>query len=365
MLDFINNYEFSQYQFLGNSLGDFLVALFAFVVLFIVFKIIQISLLNKLSKLAKKTSTKIDDTLVKIARSIKPSFYSFLSFYIAVKTLVILPIIQTVINVVIIVWVVYQVVIALQIFLNYLFNRLEDKEDLSEEGAGSRKMAIQLLGKIAKGVLWMIAILMILSNLGVNITSLIAGLGIGGVAIALALQNVLGDLFSAFVIYFDKPFVVDDFIIVGESMGTVEKIGIKTTRIRALQGEEIIMSNTDLVSGEIHNFKRMSDRRIVFEVGVEYDTHQDKLEKIPEMVEKSFESIKDVKFARAHLKEFGDSAFLFEVVYNVLAADFDTYMDRNQEILFNIRKAFQKEGIEFAFPTRTVNIQGSLSKSSK
>ncbi|MEX1014636.1 MAG: mechanosensitive ion channel family protein [Candidatus Paceibacterota bacterium] len=356
IIENIKNFYFWEETFLSNSLGDYAVALVVFAVLFVVFKIVQLSLLNKLTKLAKKTSTKIDDTLIKIARSIKPSFYFFLSLYIAVKALVLLPIIQTVIDVVIIVWVIYQVVIALQIFLNYLFNRLEDKEDLSAEGAGSRKMAIQLLGKIAKGVLWTIAVLMILSNLGVNITSLIAGLGIGGVAVALALQNVLGDLFSAFVIYFDKPFVVGDFIIVGESMGTVERIGIKTTRIRALQGEEIIMSNTDLVSGEIHNFKRMSDRRIVFEVGVEYDTHQDNLEKIPEIVKKSFEGIKDVRFARAHLKKFGDSAFLFEIVYNVLAADFDTYMDRNQEILLNIRKGFQKEGIEFAFPTRTLYV---------
>lgn len=358
----LNNYDILQTTILGNTLENILIFLIVFVVLYFSFKVVQSMLLSRLGKLAKSTKTKIDDTLIKIFKSIKPSFYSFLSFYIAIRFLNIADIIKSVVDGVIIVWVIYQTVVALQIFINYLFGRLEEKEDLDDEGAGSRKMAIQLLGKIAKGVLWTVAVLMILSNLGVNITSLIAGLGIGGVAVALALQGVLGDLFSAFVIYFDKPFVVGDFIVIGDSMGTVEKIGIKTTRIRALQGEEIVLSNTTLVSGEIHNFKRMSDRRIVFEVGVEYDTPQETLERIPEMIKNSFNEVEDVRFGRAHLREFGDSALIFEVVYNVLAGDFDTYMNRNQKILFNIRKEFQKENISFAFPSRAVYLQGEQSK---
>lgn len=354
----LSNYDFLQIVILGNTLGGIFISLVVFLVLYFVFKITQSILLSRLGKLAKSTETKIDDTFIRIFKSIKPSFYSFLSFYIAIRFLDVADIVKSVVDGVIIVWVIYQTVIALQIFINYLFGRLEEKEDLDDEGAGSRKMAIQLLGKVAKGVLWTVAALMILSNLGVNITSLIAGLGIGGVAVALALQGVLGDLFNAFVIFFDKPFVVGDFIVVGDSMGTVERIGVKTTRIRALQGEEIVLSNTTLVSGEIHNFKRMNDRRIVFEVGVEYSTSQEVLERIPEIIKNAFNGIEDVRFGRAHLREFGDSALVFEVVYNVLAADFDTYMSRNQEIMFNIRKGFQRENIGFAFPSRTVYLQG-------
>ena len=257
-------------------------------------------------------------------------------------------------------WVIYQIVISLQIFIDYLFSRLEKKEkDESDESVGSRKMALQLLGRMAKGVLWAIAVLMVLSNLGVNVTSVIAGLGIGGIAVAFALQGVLGDLFSAFVIYFDKPFVIGDFIIIGESVGTIERIGIKTTRIRSLQGEEIVISNQTMTSSRLQNFKKMYNRRITFEVGVEYDTPQKKLEKIPEIIKETIESTKDVKFDRAHMKEFGDSAFIFEAVYNVMKPDFTIFRDKHQEILFGIRTKFQKNKIEFAFPTRTVHLKKS------
>lgn len=353
-----DEYPFLQYEIFGNTVGDFIVATVVFLVLLGSFKLFQVFVLGRLKRIAIKTPTEIDDTLIKIINSVRPPFYFFIAFYLAVRALSLAPFVTTVINIVIVVWVVYQIVISAQIFIDYLFRRLEKREDEDSPDAdvGSRKMAIQLLGRIAKGALWVVAILMVLSNLGVNVTSVIAGLGIGGIAVAFALQGVLGDLFSAFVIYFDKPFVVGDFVIVGDSVGTIERIGIKTTRIRSLQGEEIVISNQTMTSSRLQNFKKMRNRRIVFEVGVEYGTPQKKLEKIPEIIKETINSTKDVKFDRAHMKDFGDSAFVFEAVYNVTKPDFGIFRDRHQEILFGIRKSFQKEKIEFAFPTRTVHL---------
>ena len=224
----------------SNTLAIYVEAVIAFVALLVVFKIFQWLILRNLFRIAKKTKTDIDDTLIEIVKSLRPPFYSFLAFYFAVKILKLSSFTQGVIETILIVWIVYQVVVALQILINFILT----KRFAGDEDPTTRS-AISALGTIGKMALWAIGILMILSNLGINITSLVAGLGIGGIAIAFALQNILSDLFSSFAIYFDKPFRVGDFIIVGDKMGTVEKIGIKTTRLKALQGEELIISNQE------------------------------------------------------------------------------------------------------------------------
>ena len=199
-------------------------------------------------------------------------------------------------------------------------------------------------------------LLLILSNLGFDITTLIASLGIGGVAIALAVQSILSDLFNSLSIYVDKPFTVGDFIIVGDHMGTVQKIGLKTTRIQALQGEEIVISNSELTSSRVRNFKQMQKRRIVFAFGVTYDTSTEKVKKIPEMVKNAIDPLEKAEYDRAHFKNFGDSSLDFEVVYYVLTGDYTEYMDIQQSINLRIMEEFEKEGIEMAFPTRTVHL---------
>jgi small-conductance mechanosensitive channel len=239
-----------------------------------------------------------------------------------------------------------------QILIDYVVKKRTKEED--EAGA---KAAINLLNLIAKIVLWSFGLLFILSNAGINVTSLIAGLGIGGIAVAFALQNVLNDLFSSFAIYFDKPFVPGDFIIVGDKMGVVQKTGIKTTRIKALQGEEIVISNNELTSSKIQNFKKMEERRVLFNIGVTYDTPTEKLKRIPEMIKGIIEEEKLARFDRAHFNKFADSALSFEAVYYVESSDYAEYMDTNERIHFKLKEIFDNEKIEFAFPTQTIYLE--------
>lgn len=218
--------------------------------------------------------------------------------------------------------------------------------------------ALSLLEFIVRVAVWSLALLLIFENLGFDVTALVAGLGVGGIAVALAAQSVLGDLFSSLAIVLDRPFEVGDFITFGEQSGTVEKIGIKTTRIRALSGEQVAVSNTDLVQTRVHNFKRMKERRVVLVLGVTYDTPADKLERIPDQVKAIIEKQDGVRFDRAHFRSFGNSALEFEVVYWVLSGDYTDFMDRQQAINFAIFRAFEEDGIEFAFPSQTLYVPG-------
>ena len=213
---------------------------------------------------------------------------------------------------------------------------------------------IQLLSKILKGVLWAVAIIIILQNLGYNISALVAGLGIGGLAIAFALQNILGDIFASFSIYFDKPFQKGDFIIVGDEKGVVKYIGIKSTRLQTLQGEELIISNKELTEARVHNYKKMEKRRIGFDFGVTYNTPTEKLKKIPLIVEEIISQIELAQIDRVHFKEFGDFSLNFAVVYYVNTGGYAEYMDTQQRINLDLKERFEKEGIEFAYPTQTI-----------
>lgn len=226
-----------------------------------------------------------------------------------------------------------------------------------DENPGSIS-SIHLLGLIARMVLYIIVLLMVLQNLGIKITTLVASLGVGSVAVALALQNVLGDLFACIAISMDKPFVVGDFIIIGEFLGIVERIGLKTTRIRSLSGEQLIFSNNDLLSSRIRNYKRMFERRVVFTFGVIYQTTYEQLQRIPGFVKEFVEQQEPTRFDRAHFKGYGDSSLDFEVVYYIQSPDYNTYMDIQQAINLALFKKFEEEGISFAYPTRTLYIEG-------
>jgi small-conductance mechanosensitive channel len=232
--------------------------------------------------------------------------------------------------------------------------RIYGDRHLEEDAAGV--MTVRTIGFLGSVALWAILFLVVLDNLGIDVTALIAGLGIGGIAIALALQNVLGDLFASLSIVLDKPFVVGDFIIVDDLLGTVEHVGLKTTRVRSLSGEQLVFANSDLLGSRIRNFKRMFERRVVFSFGVEYGTPREDLAWIPGAVREAIEALPDTRFDRAHFKEYGDFSLDFEVVYHVLVPDFNTYMDRQQAINLEIYRLFEGRGITFAFPTRTVHV---------
>jgi len=347
----------SSQVFWGNSLLEYGVALMFFVGLTVVFKIGQVLILARLARLAKKTKTDVDDTLIRIVESVQPQFYGFLAFFLSLQILSLHMWFDRTLTAALLIFAVYQVVKAVGILIDYIGEKkLKREQEQGGDVDPGSKAAIQLIQSIAKAILWILGLLLILSNLGVEVTSLIAGLGIGGIAIAFALQSILGDLFSSFTIYFDKPFKVGDYIVVGDVSGTVEHVGIKSTRIRALQGEEIILSNTDLTSARIHNYKRMEKRRVAFTFGVVYETPIEKLKKIPTIVRNVFDSVDNVDLDRVHFKKLGDFSLDFEVVFLVLSSEYAEYADIQQNVNFALMEAFAKENIVFAYPTQTVYV---------
>lgn len=210
-----------------------------------------------------------------------------------------------------------------------------------------------------KAIVWLLAGLFFLDNMGVKISSVMAGLGIGGIAVALAAQSILGDLFSYFIIYFDRPFEIGDFILFEEYTGTVEQIGMKTTKVRALTGEQIVVANSVLTNSRIRNYKRMERRRIVFNIGVSFETGRDLLEAIPGIVRDVIQARPLTEFARSHLKGFGPSSLDYENVYYVTTADYDVFMDTQQAIALDLLSRFAAKGIVIAYPTTTVYIAGA------
>lgn len=239
----------------------------------------------------------------------------------------------------------------LQVIISFLIHKGFEDEEHDKKAISSTVSVMVFASKL---VLWTIVLLLCLDNLGVNITALIGGLGIGGIAIALAVQNILGDLFASLTIILDKPFVVGDFIIVNEYLGTIENIGLKTTRIRSLGGEQLIFPNAELLQSKIRNYKRMYERRVVMNIGVVYETPYEKLKRIPSMIEQIIKEDKRVRFDRAHFSKFMDYSLDFEIVYWVLDPDYNIYMDIQQNINLEVYKTFSRENIQFAYPTQKV-----------
>jgi small-conductance mechanosensitive channel len=343
-----------QIVFGQNNVADVLVAAVVLIVGYFGLRILHKVVLARVKSLVKKTKTDLDDMVVKAFDKLKPPFYVFLAVYFSLSMLRFEGILQTVFDTVVVVVVVYHVVIVAALFLDYVVDKRVKKVIDGETG-----LAGAALKQISRFVLWSVALLFVLSNLGIDITSLVAGLGIGGIAIALAAQSLLGDLFAYFTIFFDKPFKRGDFIIVGDKMGVIDKVGIKTTRITSLWGEEIIMTNSALTGSVIQNYGRMAERRVVFEFGIEYDTSAEKMRQIPDIVKGIVEQIEKVRFDRTHFKAFGDSALNYEVVYYVEDGDYNLYMDVNQQILLGVKEELEKLKVGFAFPTRTVHLVNS------
>lgn len=215
---------------------------------------------------------------------------------------------------------------------------------------------------IFKVLLWLLATLFILQNLGLEITALLGGLGIAGLAVAFAFQKILEDIFSFFLIYFDKPFKVGDYIMVGADAGTVKNIGMRMTSLITPGGQELLISNRELTNSRIQNFKKMKKRRVVFSFGLNYDTSLKKLEAVKSIVRETFASLasEKVQLDRVHLKQLADSALVFEVAYDVLSREYMDFMDLQEKINLNLLKAFAKEKISFAYPTQTIQLQKSV-----
>lgn len=310
--------------------------------------------LQRLGSLASRTSTNVDDLVAELLAKTKFLFVLLVGVWAGSRPLELSDGVDRWIGEILVVGLLLQAAFWTTGVVNHFMDRYRSAEVELDPDAAT---AMGAVGFVVRVAIWSVFLLLALSNLGIDVTTLVASLGIGGVAVALALQNVLGDLFASLSIVLDKPFVVGDFIIVDDLMGTVEHVGLKTTRVRSLGGEQLVFSNSDLLGSRIRNYKRMQERRIVFTFGVTYDTGHDRLEEIPETVRAIVEEQERTRFDRSHFKEFGDSSLVFETVYYMLVPDYNVYMDTQQAINLEIYRRFEEAGIEFAFPTRTVHVR--------
>ena len=339
-------------EFFGNPLWDYLVAVVVFLVVFTVLPLIKGGSIKHLQSLSKKTSNDFDDLLVDLLKTfVGPFVYLLSALYLATLSLTLPESLVRIFQGLFVVIVTFKLAQILQGVVVYGLRKWAEQTATDDPASAAMMKNMKIMIRL---LLWAGAVLFVLDNLGINITAVVASLGVGGVAVALAAQAVLGDAFSSFAIFMDKPFTVGDFIIVGDLLGTVEHVGFKTTRIRSLGGEQLVFSNSDLTSSRIKNYKRMQERRVVFSVGVIYQTTVEQVRAIPTIIEGVIKEHKTTRFDRAHFKSFGDFALIFEAVYYILEPNYNTYMDTQQFINVRIMEEFARAKIEFAYPTQLV-----------
>lgn len=341
---------FSQ-QFFGHSMQAYLLSLANIFAALIGLSLVKSLVLMRLHAWAEKTTNSIDDFVVETLRKFL-DFWAYLvvAIFVGVKSLTLPAPVEQALHLFYVVVITAKVISLAQSVILFSLSRWAE----SKSGDLTSASIVKNVNFVVRIGLWSAGLLFVLDNVGVDVTAFIAGLGVGGVAVALAAQAILGDAFSSFAIYLDKPFEVGDFVIIGDFLGTIEHIGLKTTRIRSLHGEQLIFSNSDLTSSRIKNYKRMIERRIVFTIGVVYQTPPDKVRKIPGIIKDIITKEKMARFDRSHFAKFADFSLNYETVYYVLSADYNQYMDIQQSINFAIVDAFKQEGIEFAYPTQTL-----------
>lgn len=345
--------SFLDTEYFGNTVQAYLIVLGCIALGLLLVTAFKKYVLKRIRKAVASTDTHIDDFIVdNIGKYVVPIVY-FTIIYACLKSLV-WP--ERFANMLEVVYVVIMTYYAIRLISGILLMLLESYIR-GQEGGEEKVKQMGGIILIMNVMIWILGLVFMFGNLGYDVTAIIAGMGIGGIAIALAAQNILGDLFNYFVIFFDQPFEVGDFLVVGDKNGVVEKIGIKTTRIHTLSGEQLVFSNSDLTNSRIHNYKKMRRRRIVFAVGVTYETPVEQVRGIPALLKEIVESQEGVQFDRAHFKSFGDSSLDFEIVYYVNSAEYNTYMDVQQEFNLQIYEKFGERGISIAFPTRTLYVR--------
>lgn len=346
--------DFLQTQIASNSLQTWLIAAIIALAALLVAGIFRFISCRQLNRLVTHTDVPLWPVLLAMVKRTKWLFITLLALFIGASVIELPGTLRANFTTIVIIALLIQTGLwgaaALQVIIEQYRQRQLDKDPASIT-------TLSVLNLISKIILWSIIVLLVLDNLGVNITALVAGLGVGGIAVALAVQTILGDLFASLSIVLDKPFVVGDFLIVDDLLGSVEYVGLKTTRLRSLSGEQLIFSNSDLLKSRIRNYGRMYERRVVFNIGVTYQTPRDKLIKIPKIIREAVEQQDKTRFDRSHFKEYGDFALIFESVYYVLGPDYNEYMDIQQAINLHIHEGFEQEGIEFAYPTQTLFVQ--------
>ncbi len=330
------------FTILENRILDYIISILIIFIGILTIKLVKKTVINYLKKLAERAKSKPNDILIEnIEKSLIPVFY-YGVFYLGIYNLKLndsfIKALQAA-NAIVVTFVGIRFLIFL---ISNTFEICWRRYGYDTEKRKSLKGLLNVLNVL----IWSTGIIFLLDNLGFKISAVIAGLGIGGVAVALAAQTILGDLFSYVSIVFDRPFEVGDYILVDDKAGTVNYIGVKTTRITSLSGEQLIFSNSDLTKSRIQNFKRMEKRRVTFKVGVDYETKPEYLKKIPDIIKKNIENMQDVIFDRAHLVSYSDSSFNFEVVYYVVGREHNKYMDIQQDINLTIFEDLERLGIK-------------------
>jgi len=339
-------------EILGNTVESWLFALGLTIGVFFLLLFLRGRIKNRLINLARKSNTILDDVIIPLLRETRWFAFLGLGLYIGSLFLSLSDEVGL--------WFgrILRIVLIVQAgfwgtgLINFYINR--SMESRIKEDHGDDATTLDALGLLGKIVLWVILSLIVLDNLDVEISSLVTSLGIGGIAVALAVQNILGDLFASMSITLDKPFAIGDFIVIDDFEGDVEDIGLKSTRVRSLSGEELIFSNADLLSSRIRNYKRLEKRRIAFNFGVVYGTKVELLKQIPQIVEEIISPLENAKFERVHFKTLGDYSLDYSVVYYVMVPEYASYLDIQQAINLELYERFEKLGIEFAYPTQTV-----------
>ena len=338
----------------ANSLRQWLIALALLGGVFVVLALLRRVLVRRLGVLAARSATRVDDIGVDLVRRTRAYFLFAVALYAASRVLVLTDQARGVIQLLMVVVVLLQ---AGRWGTGLIGFAVEQYLRRSGEADSGTRATVQAVGYVARFALWTVLLVMALGAFGVDVTALITGLGIGGIAIALAVQNILGDLFAALAIVLDKPFVVGDFITVDNVQGTVEHVGLKTTRIRSLGGEQVIVSNSDLLKSRIRNYKRMEHRRVAFLVDLTADTSPDQMQRVPAVIRATIEAQPLTRFERSHFLTFADAGLRVETVYWVLDPDFNKYADIQHAINVELLRRLAAEGIEFAFPSRAIYVR--------
>lgn len=346
--------EFLERVYYHNTVLDYLIALGIIIIGLIIVKVVKNVFIPRISKLTSKTHNHVDDYIITSINRFGIPALKIVAVFIGLNYLTFSEKVENVLQIaltVVITFFAIRFISSTILSLLQTYIRSKSEEDKGEDRV-KQLGGIMLIINI---IIWTLGLIFLFDNMGFEVTAVIAGMGIGGIAIALAAQNILSDLFNYFVIFFDKPFEIGDFIIVDDKLGTVQNIGIKTTRVKTLSGEQLVFSNSDLTNSRIHNYKTMATRRIVFKIGIAYETPFEKLKKVSGLLRSIVEEQKDrLTFDRAHFLAYGDSSLDFEVVYIVQSADFNVYMDIQQQINYRIFEEFEKMELVIAYPTRTL-----------
>lgn len=357
MNDLIQHLSSMDRVLVRNPLSDWLVAIAVSVAILLFVYLLRRLFVRRLSNAAKRTKTRLDDAMVDAAESTKLWLVFFIALYFGSQYLELGKKTEGILDRIVTVAALLQVGLWLAALLDYWVASSRERAAATDVAATTSLSALSFIGKL---LLWLVMLLFMLDNLGINVTALAASLGIGGIAVALAVQNILGDLFASLSIVIDKPFVIGDAINVDGFSGTVEHVGLKTTRLRADTGEQLVFSNSDLLKARLRNYKRMHERRVVLTLDVVFATAPETVAGLPALLGEIVARHAQVRFDRANLKAIQAGAYQFEIVWWMLSPDYRLYMDTRQAVLLALVREFAARGIEFAFPAQSLRLEAPL-----